>query len=155
MAPRESWPRSSRDSAEGPSGPPAQLALATILQAYRGSDDEALEALVMDRRRQLCWTARLRRRPRQGDAVRFPVLIAHDLDRRLVERTVDGQQRGGFGSRQLRGARQQPAVGCRAGRGHLHLLGHASARRWRSRASRGGAGGGRGRGRGRVVGAAA
>jgi hypothetical protein len=34
-----------------PPVPPAQLALATILQAYTGaSDDEVLEAMVMDRR---------------------------------------------------------------------------------------------------------
>ena len=37
-----------------PPVPPAQLALVTIVQAYTGaSDDEALEALVMDRRWQL------------------------------------------------------------------------------------------------------
>lgn len=34
-----------------PPVPPARLALATILQAYTGvSDDEAMEAMVMDRR---------------------------------------------------------------------------------------------------------
>ena len=43
---------------DGPKGqppvPPAQLALATILQAYTGaSDDEVIEATVMDRRWQL------------------------------------------------------------------------------------------------------
>ncbi|MBD2212762.1 transposase [Nostoc linckia FACHB-104] len=40
------------DSAKGhPPVPPAQLALATILQAYTGaSDAEAIEALIMDRR---------------------------------------------------------------------------------------------------------
>lgn len=44
-----------KDSAFGhPPVPPAQLALATILQAYTGgSDDEVIEALVMDRRWQL------------------------------------------------------------------------------------------------------
>jgi Transposase domain (DUF772) len=37
-----------------PPVPPAQLALATILQAYTGaSDDEVVEAVVMDRRWQL------------------------------------------------------------------------------------------------------
>ena len=37
-----------------PPVPPAQLGLATILQAYTGaSDDEVLEAVVMDRRWQL------------------------------------------------------------------------------------------------------
>src|SRR6266581_2331115 len=43
------------DSPKGqPPVPPAQLALATILQAYAGvSDDEVIEATVMDRRWQL------------------------------------------------------------------------------------------------------
>ena len=42
-------------SAKGqPPVPPARLALATILQAYTGvSDDEVIEATVMDRRLQL------------------------------------------------------------------------------------------------------
>ena len=44
-----------QDSSKGqPPVPPAQLALATILQAYTGaSDDEVIEAAVMDRRWQL------------------------------------------------------------------------------------------------------
>ena len=44
-----------KDSACGqPPLPPAQLAMATILQAYCGvSDDEVIEATVMDRRWQL------------------------------------------------------------------------------------------------------
>jgi hypothetical protein len=44
-----------QDSGLGqPPIPPAQLALATILQAYVGvSDDEVIEALTMDRRWQL------------------------------------------------------------------------------------------------------
>src|SRR5262245_62157823 len=43
------------DSPKGqPPVPPAQLALATILQAYtRVSDDEVIEATIMDRRWQL------------------------------------------------------------------------------------------------------
>ena len=43
------------DSRRGqPPVPPAKLALATILQAYTGaSDEEAIEAMVMDRRWQL------------------------------------------------------------------------------------------------------
>src|SRR5436190_4835816 len=44
-----------QDSNRGqPPIPPAQLALATIIQAYMGvSDDEAIEATIMDRRWQL------------------------------------------------------------------------------------------------------
>ena len=45
----------SRESKRGqPPVPPAQLALATLLQAYTGaSDDEVIEATTMDRRWQL------------------------------------------------------------------------------------------------------
>jgi hypothetical protein len=47
-----------------PPVPPAQLALATILQAYAGvSDDEVIEATVMDRR-WTAWTPMGRRSPR-------------------------------------------------------------------------------------------
>jgi hypothetical protein len=49
------WATIFRDRPKGqPPIPPAQLALVTILQAYTGaSDDEAIEALTMDRRWQL------------------------------------------------------------------------------------------------------
>src|ERR671939_2078727 len=71
---------------------PAMLALALILQAYTGvSDDEVIEATVMDRRWQLvldcldCEHAPFSK----GTLVTFrESLIAHDLDRRLIERTV-------------------------------------------------------------------
>jgi len=72
---------------------PALLALATVLQAYMGvSDDEVVEACVMDRRWQLvlgcvdCADAPFSK----GTLVAFRErLIAADLDRRLIERTVE------------------------------------------------------------------
>jgi len=88
---------------------PAKLALATILQAYTGvSDDEVIEALVMDRRWQLvldcldCEQAPFGK----GTLVRFrQALITATLDRRLIERTVElAEREGGFGPRQLRAA---------------------------------------------------
>ncbi len=72
---------------------PAKLALVTIVQAYTGaSDDEAIEALTMDRRWQLvldCLDAE--QAPfGKGTLVRFrQALLARDLDRRLIERTVE------------------------------------------------------------------
>ena len=76
-----------------PPVPPAQLALATILQAYVGcSDDEVLEATVMDRRWQLVLgcldhaTAPFSKATLVAFRAR---LIAAELDRRLVERTVE------------------------------------------------------------------
>ncbi len=72
--------------------PPAQLALATILQAYTGvSDDEVIEATVMDRRWQLVLDCLECAQPpcSKGTLVAFRVwLMEHQLDRRLVERTI-------------------------------------------------------------------
>ncbi len=87
--------------------PPAQLALATILQAYTGaSDDEAIESLLMDRRWQLvldcldCEKAPFGK----GTLVRFrAALIKRRLDRRLIERTVElAKETKDFGYRNLR-----------------------------------------------------
>lgn len=77
--------------------PPAQWALTTILQAYTGaSDAEAIEVLTMDRRWQLvvdcldCEQAPFA----QATLVRFrQALIIHQLDRRLIERTVELAQK--------------------------------------------------------------
>jgi transposase len=58
-----------------PPVPPAQLALATILQAYTGvSDDEVIEATVMDRRWQLVLDCLDVREPpfRQGHPAELP-----------------------------------------------------------------------------------
>src|SRR5882724_5203503 len=82
------------DSPKGqPPVPPARLALATLLQAYTGvSDDEVIEALTMDRRWQLVLDCLDCVQPPFSKAtlVRFrQALIAHDLDRRLLERTLE------------------------------------------------------------------
>ena len=111
--------------------PPAQLALATILQAYTGvSDDEAIEATVMDRRWQLvldCLDAE--HAPfSKGTLVTFRErLIAHDLDRRLIERTVDlAAATKAVGSRQLRAALDSsPLWGAGRVEDTYNLLGHA------------------------------
>jgi hypothetical protein len=120
------------ESAEGqPPIAPAQLGLAVLLQAYTGvSDDEVIEACQMDRRWQLvldcleCEQAPFSK----GTFVAFRErLIAHALDRRLVERTVEiATQSGGFGSRQLRGALDSsPLWGAGRVEDTYNLLGHA------------------------------
>jgi Transposase DDE domain/Transposase domain (DUF772) len=120
------------DSPRGqPPVPPAQLALATILQAYTGaSDDEAIEALVMDRRWQLVLDCLDAEQAPFGKAtlVRFrQALIRCELDRRLIERTVElAQATGGFGARALRAALDSsPLWGAGRVEDTYNLLGHA------------------------------
>lgn len=110
---------------------PALLALATILQGYMGvSDNEAVEACVMDRRWQLvldcldCTEAPFSK----GTLVAFRHrLIAADLDRRLIERTVAvAAQTKGFGHQQLRLALDSsPVWGAGRVEDTVNLLGHA------------------------------
>jgi len=121
-----------QDSPKGqPPIPPAQLALAVILQAYtRVSDDEVIEATLMDRRWQLaldCLDAETAPFSK-GTFVAFRQrLIEHHLDRRLIERTVEvAAQHRGVNPKQLRAALDSSPLGG-AGRVEdtLNLLGHA------------------------------
>jgi len=107
------------------------LALATILQAYTGvSDDEVIEATVMDRRWQLaldcldCDTAPFSKGTLVGFRAR---LIAQNWDRRLIERTVEiAAQHQVFGARQLRAALDSsPLWGAGRVEDTYNLLGHA------------------------------
>jgi len=114
-----------------PPVPPAQLALATILQAYTGaSDDEVIEAAVMDRRWQLVLDCMDAEHPpfSKGTLVAFRTrLISADLDRRLIERTVAmAAATKGFGARALRPALDSSPLGG-AGRVEdtINLMGHA------------------------------
>jgi transposase len=121
-----------KDSEFGqPPIPPAQLALATILQAYTGdSDDWAIENTVMDRRWQMVLDCHDCSEPlfSKGTLVTFRrLLIEHDLDRRLIERTVElAAKTGEFGARQLRGALDSsPLWGAGRVEDTYNLLGHA------------------------------
>jgi len=115
-----------------PPVPPAQLALATILQAYTGaSDDEVIEALVMDRRWQLVLDCLA-----SGDTGRAPFakgtlqafrarLMATGLDRRLLERTV-ALAATPAAARQLRAALDSsPLWGAGRVEDTFNLIGHA------------------------------
>jgi hypothetical protein len=72
--------------------PPALLAMAALLQAYHGmSDAEAVEMTVIDLRWQMVLDCLSATEPAfsQGALCDFRArLIAHDMDRRLLERTV-------------------------------------------------------------------
>jgi len=110
---------------------PAQLALATILQAYMGvSDDEVIEAMIMDRRYQLVLDCLdTEEAPfSKGTLVNFRKrLIDAQMDRRLIERTIEiAEQSEAFGSRALRAALDSsPLWGAGRVEDTYNLLGHA------------------------------
>ncbi len=123
------------DSPKGqPPVPPARLALATILQAYTGvSDDEVIEATVMDRRWQLALDCLDAGQPpfSKGTLVGFRQrLIRQNLDRALVERTVAlAAATKGFGARALRAALDSsPLWGAGKVEDTINLVGHALRR---------------------------
>jgi transposase-like protein DUF772 len=79
---------------------PAQLALATVRQADTGvCDDEVIEATTRDRRWQLALDCLDCSAPPLSKATLVAFrqrLIAHEGDRRLVERTLEGAQASGW-----------------------------------------------------------
>jgi hypothetical protein len=110
---------------------PAILALALILEAYTGvSDDEVIEATVMDRRWQLVLDCvDTDEAPfSKGTLVAFRQrLIEAQMDRRLIERTIEiASQSQTFGSRALRAALDSsPLWGAGRVEDTHNLLGHA------------------------------
>src|SRR5262245_47065434 len=116
--------------------PPALLAMVTLLQAYlKVSDAEAVELSVMDRRWQLVLDCLEATAPpfSQGALGEFRVrLICTEMDRRLLERTVEiARQSKAFDPRKLpktlRGAFDASALeGAGRGEDTLNLLGHAA-----------------------------
>jgi hypothetical protein len=121
--------------AGGPTGqppvPPAQRALATLLQAYaRVSDDEVSEAAVTGRRWQLVLDCLGAEQPpfARGTLVGFcKRLIGCDLDRVLVERSVRlAAATKGFGARALQAALDSAALwGAGRVEDTFTLMGHA------------------------------
>jgi len=121
-----------RDSQRGqPPIPPAQLALATILQAYTGvSDDEVIEATTMDRRWQLVLDCLDVEAPpfSKGTLITFRTrLMETQMDRRLIERTIEvANETGAFGTGPLRAALDSsPLWGASRVEDTYNLLGHA------------------------------
>jgi DDE family transposase/transposase-like protein DUF772 len=121
-----------KDAPQGqPPIPPAQLALAAILQTYTGvSDDELIEATVMDRR----WQVVLDCLDADTPPFSKPTLIAFrqrlietQMDRRLLSRTVElAAATKAFGSRNLRAALDSsPLWGAGRVEDTYNLLGHA------------------------------
>lgn len=107
------------------------LALATLLQAYgHVGDRDAVELTVMDKRWQMVLDCFGAEQPpfSQGTLFNFRMrLIAHNLDKTLLDRTVAlAEKTGGFGARQLRAVLDStPLFGAGRVEDTLNLLGHA------------------------------
>lgn len=116
--------------------PPALLAMVVVLQAYTGaSDAEAVEHAILDARWQLVLDTGSRKKPpfSQGTLQSFrDRLIAHEMDRRLLERTIEiARQTRAFDwkklPRQLRVAvDSRPLVGAGRVEDTINLLAHAA-----------------------------
>src|SRR5438874_1459042 len=92
-----------------PPVPPALLALATILQAYTGvSDDEVIEASIMDRRWQLVLDCLDTEEPpfSKGTLIAFRKRLSEtNMNRYLIERTIEvAKETRAFGGGPLRAA---------------------------------------------------
>lgn len=113
--------------------PAALLAMVTLLQAYdQVGDAEAVVVARMDRRWQLVLDCLgCQRAPfSQGALVTFRErMIAHDLDRKLLDRTVAlAKQTGAFGWQALRAALDSsPLIGAGRVQDTWNLLGRALA----------------------------
>jgi hypothetical protein len=100
-------------------------------QAYTGaSDDEVIEATTMDRRWQLVLDCLDTEEPpfSKGTLIAFRKrLIEANMDRRLIERTIEvANETGGFGARPLRAALDsRPLWGASRVEDTYNLLGHA------------------------------
>lgn len=121
-----------KDAPQGqPPISPAKLGLAAILQTYTGvSDDELIEAMVMDRRWQLvldCLDAETPPFSKPTFLAFRERMIATQMDRRLLARTVEvAAATGAFGSRNLRAALDSsPLWGAGRVEDTYNLLGHA------------------------------
>src|SRR5499433_932624 len=107
------------------------LALATLLQAYcHVGDRDAVELTVLDKRWQMVLDCLGAEQPpfSQSTLWNFRMrLIAHNLDKTLLDRTVAlAEQTGGFGARQLRAALDStPLFGASRVEDTFNLLGHA------------------------------
>lgn len=114
--------------------PPGLLCMAILLQAYCNvGDQEAVECSVMDRRWQMVLDCLDCQNPpfSQGTLVNIRNrMIAHGLDKKLLDRTVAvAEEYGGFSPRQLRAALDSsPLFGAGRVEDTFNLLGHAMAK---------------------------
>ncbi len=115
---------------------PAQMAMALILQGYLGvSDAEAVELSVVDLRWQMVLDRLGETTPAYSQGALFAFrerLIAHDMDRRLLERTAQlARASGGFDAKKLPKTLRialdsSPLAGAGRVEDTLNLIGHAA-----------------------------
>ncbi|MRG90430.1 IS1182 family transposase [Polyangium spumosum] len=128
-----------RDTGEGKMPvPPALLCMVLLLQAYTGaSDAEAIDSMVDDRRWQLVLGMLGSKKPAfaQGTLQSFRErLIRHDMDLRLLERTVElAKKTKGFDWKKLPkslriGVDSRPLEGAGRVEDTFNLLGRATAK---------------------------
>ena len=110
---------------------PALLAMVTVLQAALGvSDEDAVEFAAVEKRWQMLLGTLGEEDAPFSQGVLFSFrqrLIAHDMDRRLLERSVDlARKTGGFGHKALRAAFDaSPLFGAGRVEDTFNLIGHA------------------------------
>jgi hypothetical protein len=115
---------------------PALMAMALILQGYLGvSDADAVELTVVDLRWQMVLGCLGERKPAFSQGALFEFrerLIAHDMDRRLLERTAEiAQSTKGFDARKLPKTLRiaidsSPLQGAGRVEDTINLIGHAA-----------------------------
>ena len=126
------WPRAIARSPQGRApGEVGLLALALLLQAYcHVGDRDAVVRTVMDKRWQMVLDCVGAAQPpcSQGTLGNFRMrLMAHNLDKTLLDRTVAvAEQTGGVGAMQLRAVLDSPPLfGAGRVEDPVHVLGHA------------------------------
>jgi len=119
-----------------PAAPPAMMAMALIMQGYLGlSDGDAVEATVIDLRWQMVLDRLGETAPAFSQGALFDFrerLIAHDMDRRLLERTAElARSSKGFDARKIPktlrvAVDSSPLEGAGRVEDTINLIGHAA-----------------------------
>ncbi|MCP4967919.1 MAG: IS1182 family transposase [bacterium] len=134
---QEELARMYRDTGAGKdAAPPAQMAMALVMQGYLGlSDSDAVEATVIDLRWQMVLDCLGATAPAFSQGALFDFrqrMIAHDMDRRLLERTAElARSSKGFDAKRIPktlriATDSSPLEGAGRVEDSINLIGHAA-----------------------------